>query len=164
MTMSNNAAEIAAGFGMTTLSPHLTCRDADAAIAFYKEAFDAEELNVMRGPDGAIMHAALRINGGSVMLMEENLEWDLPSPLTFGNTPVRMHLMLDDAASIEAKAVKAGAIVTMPVEKQFWGDIYGVVQDPFGHKWALSTPSAIVMSNEEALAAMQAMSNADKPA
>lgn len=162
MSTPKSAAEIAAGFGMATVSPHLTCRDTDAAIAFYKQAFDAEELNVMRGPDGTIMHAAIRINGGSVMLMEENLEWDLPSPLALGNTAVRMHLMLDDAVGAEARAVQAGAVVTMKVEKQFWGDIYGVVQDPFGHKWALSTPSAVVMSNEEANAAMMAMAGQQK--
>ena len=35
------------------------------------------------------------------------------------------------------QAVKAGATVTMPLANQFWGDRYGQLKDPFGHKWAL---------------------------
>jgi uncharacterized glyoxalase superfamily protein PhnB len=29
--------------------------------------------------------------------------------------------------------------VEMPVEEMFWGERYGVVADPFGHRWAIST-------------------------
>ena len=38
-----------------------------------------------------------------------------------------------------ARAVKAGAKITMPVEDQFWGDRYGKIEDPFGHHWSVAT-------------------------
>jgi len=34
------------------------------------------------------------------------------------------------------QAVAAGATVTMPLANQFWGDRYGQITDPFGHRWA----------------------------
>ena len=37
------------------------------------------------------------------------------------------------------KAVAAGAQVRMPLADMFWGDRYGVVTDPFGHKWSVAT-------------------------
>ena len=45
------------------LSPHLVVDDAPAAIDFYVKAFGAEELGRVPGPDGRLVHAALRING-----------------------------------------------------------------------------------------------------
>jgi len=38
-----------------------------------------------------------------------------------------------------ARAVGAGAVVKMPLMDQFWGDRYGQVMDPFGHKWSLAS-------------------------
>jgi hypothetical protein len=37
-------------------------------------------------------------------------------------------------------AKTAGATVLMPVAEQFWGDRYGLLEDPFGHRWAVDTP------------------------
>jgi PhnB protein len=42
-----------------------------------------------------------------------------------------------DAAA--TRAVAAGAEVELPVREMFFGERYGVVRDPFGHRWALST-------------------------
>ncbi|MFC5826955.1 VOC family protein [Nonomuraea insulae] len=38
-----------------------------------------------------------------------------------------------------ARAVAAGAEVEMPVREMFWGERYGVLRDPFGHRWAVTT-------------------------
>ncbi len=27
----------------------------------------------------------------------------------------------------------------MPVDDMFWGDRYGIIEDPFGHKWSVAT-------------------------
>jgi uncharacterized glyoxalase superfamily protein PhnB len=37
------------------------------------------------------------------------------------------------------RAVNAGAKIRMPVADMFWGDRYGVVEDPFGHRWSIAT-------------------------
>jgi uncharacterized glyoxalase superfamily protein PhnB len=36
-------------------------------------------------------------------------------------------------------AVDAGAKLVMPVSDAFWGDRYGQVEDPFGHRWSIAT-------------------------
>jgi PhnB protein len=46
-------------------------------------------------------------------------------------------LQVSDANAVWAKAVAAGAEVTMPLADQFWGDRYGQLKDPFGHKWSI---------------------------
>ena len=46
---------------------------------------------------------------------------------------------MPDVDAVFARAVKAGATVTMPVADMFWGDRYGIVTDPFGHAWSIAT-------------------------
>ena len=133
----------------TPLAPHLVCRDAAAAIEFYKTAFGAEEQVRLPGPDGKIMHACVLINGAPVMLVDENLDCGMRSPQTIGGTAVSLNLGVDDAEAWARRAVAAGAIEHMPVSEQFWGDKYGVIEDPFGHQWALVTPTRAPMTEAE---------------
>jgi len=44
----------------------------------------------------------------------------------------------EDVDTVFNRAVKAGAKVEMPLENQFWGDRYGKIRDPFGHRWGLA--------------------------
>ena len=123
------------------VTPHLTItgKRAAEAIRFYAEAFGAAEaMPPMKAEDGErIMHAHLRINGGSVMLND-----DFPEYGYAGGTPsdVTLHLQVDDADAWFARAVAAGATETMPLANQFWGDRYGQVKDPFGHSWSIGSP------------------------
>ena len=115
--------------------PHLVCKGAAKAIDFYKQAFDAE------------------INTGMVMLVDEFPDMEVQSPETLGGTAVTLHLAVTDAQGVFDKAVAAGARVIMPVERQFWGDLYGMVEDPFGHKWSIATPGENAPRTTEALQA-----------
>jgi uncharacterized glyoxalase superfamily protein PhnB len=60
-------------------------------------------------------------------------------PKSRGGTSVTLHLYVDDADAWFARAVKAGAVVKMPLADMFWGDRYGIVEDPFGHSWSIAT-------------------------
>ena len=62
------------------------------------------------------------------------------SPASLKGTPVTIHLIVDDADTFTERAVSAGAKVVMPVADMFWGDRYGVIEDPFGHHWSIATP------------------------
>lgn len=141
--------------GMHRLSPHLVCAGAADAIEFYKKAFDAEEMVRLPGEDGKLMHAALVINGSSVMLVDENPDWGLLGPKALNGSPVTIHLMVADVDAVAAKAVEAGAEIVMPVAEQFWGDRYGVLRDPFGHLWSIATPTGEVKSMDELRTAMK---------
>jgi PhnB protein len=137
------------------LSPHLVVDDAAAAIDFYVKAFDAEELGRVPRPDGKLIHAALRINGYTVMLADDFPEMSggkSTTPVSLGETPVTIHLTVTDVDDKFARALDAGASVVMPLEDQFWGDRYGIVADPFGHHWSLGQPVREVSMDEIAAA------------
>ena len=122
------------------LAPHLVCDDAARAINYYKQAFGAEELIRIPGPDGKLMHASVSINGSMVMLVDANEQCGMLSPRMLGGTPVTIHLNVTDVDAVVAQAEAAGGTIKMPVEDQFWGDRYGVIEDPSGHVWSIATP------------------------
>jgi uncharacterized glyoxalase superfamily protein PhnB len=121
------------------LVAHLCVARAADAIAFYTKALGAEELIRLPGPDGRLLHAAVRINGAMVMLNDEYPEMGGHGPAHFGGTAVTLTLNVPDADAAAARAIAAGAREIMPVAEQFWGDRYGLVEDPFGHRWAFAT-------------------------
>lgn len=124
---------------LQAITPHLVCAGAADAIEFYKKAFGAEEIIRLAGGNGKLMHAAIKIGNAQVMLVDEAPEWGALSPITLGGSPVTIHLYVADVDAFVAQAVKAGALLRMPVEDMFWGDRYGIVEDPFGHKWSIAT-------------------------
>lgn len=125
--------------GMHTLTAHIICEGAADAIAFYKKAFNAEELARLPGPGGKIMHAAVRIGDSVLMLMDDFAEWGSLGPKALKGTPVTLHLYVKDVDAAMKQAVDAGATLAMPAEDMFWGDRYGQVVDPFGHRWSIAT-------------------------
>jgi len=125
--------------GMHSVTPHLVCAGAAAAIEFYKKAFGAVELTRLPGAQGKLMHASIRIGDSTVMLVDESPEWGMLGPKALKGSPVTIHLYVDDADAFVARAVKAGAKLTMPVADMFWGDRYGQLEDPFGHRWSVGT-------------------------
>lgn len=125
--------------GMHSLTPHLVCAGAAEAIEFYKKAFNAIELARLPGPDGKLMHALVRIGDSMVMLVDEFPQWGSLGPKALKGSPVVLHLYVEDVDARVAQAVAAGAKLTMPVADMFWGDRYGQLEDPFGHKWSVAT-------------------------
>lgn len=125
--------------GMHTITPHLVCRDAAAAIAFYQKAFGAVELTRLPGPQGKLLHALLRIGDSPLMLVDEFPDWGALGPQSLKGSPVTIHLYVEDVDAAVERAVAAGARLTMPVADMFWGDRYGTVEDPFGHRWSIAT-------------------------
>jgi PhnB protein len=125
--------------GYHSITPFLTVRDAARAIEFYKQAFGAEERGVMKAPDGKVMHAELKIGDSLIMLSDEFPEYGALSPQSIGGSGMGLHIYLDGVDAAFDRAVRAGAKVEMPVMDQFWGDRYGKLTDPFGHKWSIGT-------------------------
>lgn len=121
-----------------TVLPHLVCAGAAKAIAFYTKAFGAKETFRLDRADGKVMHACIVIGSSPIFLVDEYPEWHLLGPLARNGTSVTLHLTVPDADAAAAKAVAAGATLTMPVDDMFWGDRYGVVTDPFGHRWSIA--------------------------
>ena len=130
------------------LSPYLTVKDGAAALKFYSEAFGAVEQFRLTSPEGKIGHAEIRIGPSNVMLSDEWPDFGALSPPTIGGSPVKLHLYVDDADTVVARAVAAGGTLLRPVADQFYGDRSGMVADPFGHTWFIATPKEAVAPEE----------------
>jgi len=125
------------------IRPHLTVRDASAALEFYQKAFGATltEHPISRTPDGSrIMHAIVCIDGSLLMFNDEFPEYGAMSPAEGARLPFVLHLDVPDVDAATGRAVAAGATVTMPPKDQFWGARYAQVTDPFGYTWSFGGP------------------------
>ena len=123
------------------LVPYISPSDAVAAAEFYKTAFAATDVVPMLADDGKrYMHCSMTINGSVLYMSDSFPEFGAPFVTPQG---FNLHLQVDDPDFWWKRAVDAGCTITMPLEKQFWGDIYGQLKDPYGITWAIgSTPEA----------------------
>jgi len=121
------------------LTPHIFVRGADAAVAFYRRAFAAEELVRQTLPDGRVLFIELAVGPARLLLSEEMPSLHALAPPSIGGSPMLLLLEVDDVDAFAQRAIDAGAQMEMPIREMFWGERYGVLRDPFGHLWALST-------------------------
>ena len=121
---------------MSGIAPYLMLENAGAVAEFYRRAFGAQEAARHAAEDGVrFMHIHLYINGASLMLTDPFPEYghgaERPQAFT-------LHLQVDDVEAWWKRAVDAGCEIVMPLERQFWGDRYGQVRDPFGVNWSIA--------------------------
>jgi uncharacterized glyoxalase superfamily protein PhnB len=136
--------------GTHTVTPHLVIKGAAAAIDFYAKAFGAREHYRMSGPDGRIGHAEIQIGDSLIYLADEFPQMGQRSPKAYGGSAVNIHLYVPDCDASYAQALAAGAKVRAPLMDMFWGDRYGQVEDPFGHRWSIATHKEDVSPEEMA--------------
>lgn len=141
--------------GMHSVTPHLVCAGAADAIEFYKKAFGAKEGGRLPTAEGKIMHAQITIGDSAIMLVDEFPDMGALGPKALKGSSVTIHLYVEDVDTFVARAVAAGAKITMPVADMFWGDRYGRLEDPFGHHWSVATHKRDVTAEEM----QQAMKN-----
>jgi uncharacterized glyoxalase superfamily protein PhnB len=133
--------------GFRTITPYFSVRDAAKLIEFLKLAFDAKEIEVMKMPDGTVMHAQVEVGDSMVMIGQAS-----PKDLGDRNSmmPAMLYMYVKDADAVYSKAVQAGAKSVMEPVDQFYGDRSGAVEDISGNQWWISTHKED-MSTEELL-------------
>lgn len=150
--MSDSVSAIPEGYHSVT--PYLIVDGAAEALEFYKKAFGATE--IMRMPMGdKIGHAEMQIGNSRIMLADEHPDMGFVGPKTIGGSPVMIHVYLEGVDEAFEQAVSAGAEVVRPLQDQFYGDRSGMVKDPFGHSWSLSTHVEDLSDEEVAARASQ---------
>jgi len=117
--------------GYRTVTPFLNVKGLGKLIDFLKQAFGAEEIMRMPGPDGAVVHAEVNI-GNSRLMLGEIMQANTPSSSYF-------YLYVSDADAAYKRALGAGAKSVSEPTDQFWGDRMGTVTDPFGNNWSVAT-------------------------
>jgi uncharacterized glyoxalase superfamily protein PhnB len=138
------------------ITPHLVVAGAEAAAAFYEDAFAAREIDRIPTPDGRLMSVQLRLADGLLHIADEFPEFGVLGPRSIGGTPVVLSLDVPDADAAFARAVAAGALVRQPVQEMFWGARHGQLEDPFGHRWNVEQHVRDV-PHEQVVAAAAAM-------
>src|SRR5207244_3327781 len=116
----------------------------------------------MPGPSGKRMQTEIMIGDSHIMVGEENPQMNNPSPQSLNGSPVGLYVYVTDSDKVFARAVNAGATVTMPMMDQFWGDRSGLITDPFGHKWWGATRKRDLSVKEMQKAADERVAQQDK--
>lgn len=125
--------------GYHTLTPYLGFKSASRAIEFYIRAFGAVENFRLTEPGGKIGHAEIRIGDSYLMLADEYPDFGHLSAQTLGGSPVKLHMYVEDVDALVRRAVDAGATLLRPVKDEFHGNRGGVLADPFGYHWMVTT-------------------------
>jgi PhnB protein len=143
--------------GYHSLTPYLAVEDASKAIDFYKEAFGAEEVQRMPGPDGKIAHAELQIGDSKLMLSDPFPQSNVRPPSERGGPTGSIFMYVEDVDATFEQAQRAGADVVSELEDMFWGDRFGTLSDPFGHVWSVATHKEDLSEEEMAERSKAAM-------
>jgi PhnB protein len=122
-----------------TITPQLVVRDADAAIGFYCQAFGARLLARHAHESGRVQHAELSLGDSLLLLHDDFSDLGGPAAPRPGQSGVTIHLYVPDADAVFQQALDAGATSLIPVASQPWGDRYGILQDPYDHRWSIGT-------------------------
>ncbi|HSI85007.1 MAG: VOC family protein [Candidatus Methylacidiphilales bacterium] len=126
--------------GYPAVTPYLIVEGASGLLDFIKNVFGAEEIIVMRMPDGGIAHASVTLNGAVIELSDANPNWPA--------IPASLHVYVPDTDATFKKALDAGATILMEPTDQFYGERSGSVKDSWGNQWHIATMQE-ELSNEE---------------
>ena len=144
-----------------TITPHVVVGDAARAAAWYEVVFGAEERGRLEVPGGKLMQVELWFGDSAVMLADEFPEMGVLSPLSVGGTATVLHFSTDDADAVWRRALEGGAEVRQPLQDAFWGERYGQITDPFGHRWGIAQHLRDVPREELERAVSEAFGAAD---
>jgi PhnB protein len=123
--------------GIHEVFAYLRVSDANAAMRFYAAAFGAIEKFRLVEPSRRIGHAEMQLGPSVLMLSDPFPEFGLNAPRGNGDIGCSLHLHVDNADVVSAKAVAAGASILMPPTDQFYGERSCRILDPFGHTWLI---------------------------
>lgn len=117
--------------GLHRVTPYMLVPDAARTIDFLKRVFDAGQIEVMKQPDGRVMHAEVKI-GDSVIMMGEPMG-------EFKAMPCSLYIYVQDTDAAYQRALAAGATSLMAPADQFYGDRNAGVKDSAGNIWWIGT-------------------------
>ncbi len=116
--------------------PYLAYEDATAAVAWLCRVFGFEQIDVQTIPDGRIVHAALSLQGGQVMLASLFGGGGYRSPAGLDALPSHVLIHVDDVDAHYRQSKAAGAHIRYGPENQPWGARLYEATDLEGHRWA----------------------------
>lgn len=126
--------------GYHTVTPYLIVDGAAKAITFYQKVFGAKVGLKMEQHNGKrIGHAELKMGDSKIMLADECPEMNARGPKAYRGSAITIHLYVKNVDQVVKRAIAGGAKLIRPVENMFYGDRGGCIEDPYGHRWYVST-------------------------
>jgi PhnB protein len=117
--------------GFHSITPYLFGKGAAQLIEFICAAFEGEVMFQQKRPDGAVMHATIRIGDSMLMLAD-------PTP-EFGAMPSSIYLYVPDCDAVYQRALDFGGVSVFPMMTLPSGERYGGIKDPCGNVWWVAT-------------------------
>ena len=128
-----------------SLDPYLFFQgDCKEAMEFYKDVFGGElEMSTMGESPGDfpgkndhpdwIMHSSLKTGEFTIMGSDG-------AKASAKAAKIELSLSGDDEAKLKGyfDGLAEGGTVKMPLEKQFWGDTFGQLEDKYGVEWMVN--------------------------
>ena len=127
--------------GFHSITPYLFADSAVQLIKFISAAFAGEVMFQQKRPDGAVMHATIRIGDSIVMLADATPE--------FGPMPSSIYLYVPDCDAVYQRALDSGGVSVFPMMTLPSGERYGGVKDPCGNIWWVATHAEDVALDEQ---------------
>lgn len=120
------------------IAAHLVVDDPELAADWYARVLAAEETSRIPLPGGGVLTIELSIGPTTIALASEQPDVGIVSPKTLGGTYGALVIDTDDADALWERALANGATVFHPIADTFWGERFGQVIDPFGHRWGFA--------------------------
>jgi PhnB protein len=127
--------------GFHAITPYLFAQGASRLIEFISAAFEGELISRQDRPDGAVMHATMRIRDSMLTLADPTAE--------FGPMPSSIYLYVTDCDTVYQRALGSGGISVFPMMTLPSGERYGGVKDPCGNIWWVATRAEDVPPEEQ---------------
>lgn len=128
---------------MNTVNPYLMVADVQELISFLTHVFGAQLISKLYRPNGAIMHAEIKI-GDSIVMAGEPTK-------AFGLFPCSLYIYVDDCDEVYKKAIAYGCMsIFEPTTMTHAGERYGGVKDRNGNVWWIATHIEDVTPEEQA--------------
>jgi uncharacterized glyoxalase superfamily protein PhnB len=117
-----------------SITPYLYYEDVDRALGFLAKAFGFRKHGVqVRGPDGRINHAVMKL--GSALIMMGRPASGYRNPKRLGQATQSLYVNVTDIDEHFRRAQKAGAVILEePTDTKYGNRRYGAT-DPEGHEW-----------------------------
>jgi uncharacterized glyoxalase superfamily protein PhnB len=122
-----------------TIYPALSYQDAKAAMKFLTDAFGFEELMVVPGEDGSIVHAELNLGPAIIMLGSNKPKMGYLSPRELPAVNQSLYVAIDDVDAHYERAKAAGAEIIRDLSDTDYGSREYGAKDLEGHHWWFGT-------------------------
>jgi PhnB protein len=127
--------------GFHSITPYLFAEGAARLIDFISAAFDGELISQQKRPNGAIMHATMRIGDSKLMLADPTAD--------FGPMPTSIYLYVTDCDAVYQRALNSGGVSVFPIMTLPSGERYGGIKDSSGNIWWVATHAEDVPPDEQ---------------